>query len=238
MNALDSEFFKGWSGYQLSLVLPNFRLNNFSEFFHLPSTLDSEFLSGMLVGTNFFGSCQIWGQKIFRIFSFTECSGMNLSEGGLGQLFLAMPNLRPKMFQISSFTHCSGLWIFFGYAKLEVKNFFKLFHFPSTLDCEFFIGGLGTNFSWSCQIWDQKFFSQFFSFTEHSGLNFSKGVSRPTFFSHPTFETKNFFWMYSFTAHSGLNFSEGVSRSTFFGHAKFDIKNFFEIFLFTEQTGL
>ena len=40
------------------------------------------------LGPNFFWSCQIWGQKIFGIFSFTECSGLWIFlGGGLGPNF-------------------------------------------------------------------------------------------------------------------------------------------------------
>ena len=147
-SAVDSEFFLvgGVSGHQLFLVMQNLRSKNFAEFFHLSSTLDSEFIrkgSGQQLfgsqqiwsqkifwnffiywalwtlnfsegglGTNFLWSRQIWGQTIFRISSFTECSGLNLSEGGPSQLFLVTPNLNLKFFKIFSFTECSGLWIF------------------------------------------------------------------------------------------------------------------------------
>ena len=150
-------------------------VKHFSEFFHLLSTINSEFFRGGL-GINYFLSCQIWGQKIFRIYSFTECSGLNLSEGCLGQLFLVMPKLRPKNF---SFTEHSGLWIFqrtglgqlfFITPNLRSKTFSEFFHLHSTLDSEFFReGSLGTKFFESCQIWGEKFFG-ISSFNKHCGL--------------------------------------------------------------------
>ena len=92
-SALDSEFFGGgvwvptFSGRGLVWTPmffghPKFEVEKFSMFFPLPSTLDSEyFWVGDVSVNQLFWSYQIWGQKFFRIFSISKCSGLNFSEG-------------------------------------------------------------------------------------------------------------------------------------------------------------
>ena len=73
---LNSEFFRGaiWALTFLGHV--KFEVKNFLEFFHLQSAVNPEFFTRGGLGTNFFWSWQICGQKFFGIFSFTECSGL------------------------------------------------------------------------------------------------------------------------------------------------------------------
>ena len=92
-----------------------FEVKNFSEFCHLPSILDSEFVK--VLDTNIFWSHQIWDQKVFRIFSFTKHSGLWIFQGedwSRHQPFLVMWNVRSKIFQNFLFTECSRLWNFQG----------------------------------------------------------------------------------------------------------------------------
>ena len=104
-----------------------------------------------------FWPLQIWGQKVFRIFSFNKCSGLWIFQGGdwlRDQHFLVMLNLRSKIFQN-----------FFIYRALWTLNFLEGGVWVPT----FFVEGIGpgTNIFWSCEIWGEKFF-KFFSFTNHS----------------------------------------------------------------------
>ena len=137
--------------------------------------MDTAFLAGGL-GINFFWSCQIWGQKLFGIFSFTEhCVCSNFQRG------VWAPN-------------------FFCHTKFEVKNISEFFHLQSTVDSEFFTGrGQGTNNCWSHQLFlvmpnlKPKSFSEFFNL--ESALDsefFAGGIWAPTFFGHTKFEVKNF----------------------------------------------
>ena len=145
----------------------NFRSKIFQNFFlyQVLWTLNF-FVLEICLGTNFFWTCQIWGQKVFRIFSFTKQSGLWIFWGGdwsRHQHFLVMLNLRSKNFQ-NFFIYRAlrtlnflegGVWYqlflerglvqaptFFGHAKLEVKNFLELFHSQCTLDSEFLRGGV------------------------------------------------------------------------------------------------
>ena len=78
LSALDSEFVGGGgSRHQLFLVMLNLRSKFFLNFLIYRMLWTLNFSQGV-PGTNFFWSCQIWGQKLFRIFSFTECSRLNL----------------------------------------------------------------------------------------------------------------------------------------------------------------
>ena len=165
-----SIFWGGWrSGHQLFLGHVKFEVKKFLEFLPLQSTLDSEFLGEGSV-YQLFWSCQIWGKKFFRIFSFTKCCGLSI--------FLGLGGF------------CAPT--FFGHIKFEIKMFWKFFPLLCALDSEFVGGCPGTNFFWSCQIWGPNIF-RIFSVTEHSQLNFLEGgVQIPNFFGHSKFETKNF----------------------------------------------
>ena len=142
-------FWRDGSEHELVLVMPNLRTNIFQNFFLYWAlwTLNF-FLLGVCLIINIFWSCQIWGQKFFRIF----CLQSTLDS----EFFFGWG--------------CVWSSTFFGHAKFEVKNFLEFFCLQSTLDSEFFRGmGLSTNLFWSCQIWGQIFFT-IFSFTKHSGL--------------------------------------------------------------------
>ena len=68
---------KGWSRHQLFLVMPNLQSKIFQKFFLYQVLWSLNFSSfGVCPGTNFVWSLQIWGQKFFRIFSFTWLSGL------------------------------------------------------------------------------------------------------------------------------------------------------------------
>ena len=126
---LDSEFFGGGSGYQIFFGHTKFEVKSCSAFFPLPSTLHSEFIGGSR--HQLFLVTQIWGQKVFSIFSFTKCSGLWICQ----RVGVGAPT-------------------FFGHAKFELNKFWEFFHWQSTLVFEVFRdrSGLGTNFFWSCQI--------------------------------------------------------------------------------------
>ena len=100
-SALDSEFFR-WSIQEPTFFgHSKFEVKKFSEFFPLLSTLDRIFQR--VVWVYFFWWWQIWNQKIFRIFSFTECSGL--------------------------WIFCRGVRAptFFGHPKFEVNKFLEFF---------------------------------------------------------------------------------------------------------------
>ena len=235
-STLDSEFFRRGSG-QTFFHMQNLRSKNLSEIFHLPSTLDSEFFRERGLGVNFFGSCQIWDQKIFRIFSFTEYSGQNLWGGVWTNFFWSCQIWDQKFF---SFTEHSGLWIFqrgvgsgttfFGHTKFEVKKFFGIFSLTELSALWIFQReGLGTKFFWSHQIWKQKFFRDFFIYWV-LWTEFLRWGSGPTFLVMPNLRSKKFFGIFSLTKHSALwIFQRGVRAPNFSGHAKFETKNFFHL---------
>ena len=64
-------------------VTSNLRSKIFSEFFHLHSTLDSEFFREGSLGTKFFESCQIWGENFFGISSFNKHCGLWICQRGI-----------------------------------------------------------------------------------------------------------------------------------------------------------
>ena len=89
-----------------------FKDKKFSEFFHLQSILDSEFLGGEGPSTNFIWSSQIWCQKFVKIFLLLSALNCIFQRGSRHQLFLVMPNFRPKIF-----------WNFFLYQVLLTLKF-------------------------------------------------------------------------------------------------------------------
>ena len=60
---MDPEFFRGVSGYEIFLVTVNF-----SEFFHLQNTLDSEFLRGGVQAPTFFGHAEFEVKNFSEVF--------------------------------------------------------------------------------------------------------------------------------------------------------------------------
>ena len=140
LSDLDCEIFREDVWAPTSFGHSKFEVRNFLEFFHLWSALDSEFLTGGRLGTNFFLVMLNFRLKFFQNFLFHTVLWMpNFSKGVLGQLFLVMPNLRPKNFL--EFFHLQSaldseffrgvLWapVFFGHAKFEFKNFSEFFHY-------------------------------------------------------------------------------------------------------------
>ena len=109
-------------------------VKTFSEFFHLPSTLGSEFFLGEGVQTLIFV-----GHTKFEVKKFSEY----------------FPLLSPLDWIFQRGGLCSN---FFGDTKFETKIFKEFFPLPSALDIELFTECPGTNFLWSYQIWGQTFF--------------------------------------------------------------------------------
>ena len=119
---------------------PKFEVKKFSEFFPLLSTLDSEFLQVGSPVTNFFWLYQIWYQKVFRIFSFTDYSGLWIFQlGDLTPTFFGHCKFEVRNFQkfflyralwTLNFLGRVGVWepTFFGHAKFEVEKFWEFFH--------------------------------------------------------------------------------------------------------------
>ena len=119
---------EGGSGHQIFLVMPNLMSKNFSEFFHLLSTLDSKFFR-VGSGPTFFGHAKFEGvcghqlfwvtpnlrskifSEIFHLPSILDSKFFKGRQSG-HQLSLVTPNLRSKIFQNFLFTECSGLQIF------------------------------------------------------------------------------------------------------------------------------
>ena len=152
--------FLGFGGaasvHQLCLVVPILRSKNFQNFFLYQARYTLNFLQGG-PGTNFFLLHQIWGQKVFRIFSFTEHSGLWIYWGVPGtNFFLSCQSWCQKFFRIFSFIECSWLYFpkgvqtptFFSHAKFETKNFLEFFPLLSAHDSEILRGYLDTNFFW------------------------------------------------------------------------------------------
>ena len=144
-----------------------FEVNNFQNFFiyNAPWTLN---FSEEGLDTNFFWSCLIWSQKIFRIFSFTKCSGLWIFWRELQEptLFWSHQIWDQKFFRIFSFTISSGLWIFWRGWGSRHQLFLVMLNLRSNIFRNFFIyrvlwtlnfweGGLVTNFFWLCHIWGQ-----------------------------------------------------------------------------------
>ena len=113
-------FFTMWSGLWIfwgeGVQAPTFsghikfQVKKFSEFFVYRVLLT---LNLSVVWATIFWSCQIRGQKVFRIFSLTKGSGLNFSEGVSGhRLFLVMSNLKSESF-----------WNFFTYRALWTLKF-------------------------------------------------------------------------------------------------------------------
>ena len=130
--------------------------------------------------------------KIFWNFSFTKRSGLNFSERGLGQFFLVMLNLRSKLFQ----------------------NFFNL---HSILNSEF-LGGRGSGHQsfFGHAKFEVKIFLEFFSFTKHSGLNFSEGVWENFFGLSQIWDQTNFWNFFVYWVLWTPNFLQGESGHQLF----------------------
>ena len=228
--------------------MPNLQSKIFQKFFLYQVCWSLNFSSfGVCPGTNFVWLLQIWGQKFFRIFSFTECSKIWYFFGNRWsrhQLFLVTPNLRSKIFQ--NFFLYLALWFlnfisfreglvsalaFFGHSKFYVKNFSEFFPLPNTLDSEFFgEGGPNTNFFGHVKF-ENTMFQNFFLYQVLWTLNLSSGCPGTNFFWSCQIWGPNFFRIFSVTEHSQLNILEGgVQIPNFFSHSKFETKNFSEFF--------
>ena len=80
-----------------------------------------------------------------------------------------------------------GVWAptFFSHSKFEVKKFSEFINLQSTVDSEFYRGGVRAPTFLVTQNLSKKFFG-IFSFTNCSS------VRAPTFFGHAKFEVKTF----------------------------------------------
>ena len=93
---------------QLFLVIPNLRPTNFSEFFYLHSTVDSEFFQGG-VWANFFINAKFDKKFFWNFLIYSVLWTLNFSQGGSGhQVSLVMLNLRSKVFH--NFFMYRALW--------------------------------------------------------------------------------------------------------------------------------
>ena len=102
---LYTEYFTGGSGSTF-FVTPNLRPKNFSEFFNLQSTLDSEFFRGVFYGHQLFWVMPNLRSKMFsELFPLLSALDSEFFEGGI-----RAPT-------------------FFGDAKIEVKKFSEFFPF-------------------------------------------------------------------------------------------------------------
>ena len=182
-------------------------------------------MTEIFVAPDFLWSCQIWDQKFFGIFSFTN-SGLWIFRGrGVQAItFFFLPYLRSinsqnfflyQAFFLNLRAVSKRHQLFFGHAKFDVNNFSEFFPFEhSRLNVQI------PTFFWSCQIWDQKFFG-IFSFTKCSWLwNFlGRGVCLGTnfFWSCQIWSQKNF-RIFSFIEYSRVSVFWGGWRS---GHQLF-----------------
>ena len=144
-------------------------------------------------GSNFFWSCQIWGQKKFPLFSALDSISAGGRRGGLGpNFFWSCQIWSQKLFPLFSTLDSisavggGGIWdpTFLGHVKFEIKNFSLYIVSLDSISTSAGWGweggvGLGPNFFWSCQIWGQKFFPLFSTWD-------------PSFVGHAKFEVKNF----------------------------------------------
>ena len=188
-----------------------FEVKHFWEFFPFPSALVSEFVGAGCLDTNIFWSCQIWGQKFFRIVSFIERTGLWIFHKGWGsshQLFLVMPNLRFKPFQ--KFFMSTPLW---------------------TLN--FWDGGLFTNFFGHSKF--EVIFQNFFLYQNLWTLNLLGRFRHQLFLVMPNLMSRIF--QNFFLALLTEFFRGGVQTPTFFGNSKFSTKNFLEFFPFVTGWG-
>ena len=82
---------------------------------------------------------------------------------------------------------------FYGHAKFETKRFFVIFSFAECCGLLIFQrGGLGINFSWSCQIFKVNNFLEFFHLKGALDSEFfAGGIWVPTFLGYAKFEVKN-----------------------------------------------
>ena len=170
-SALDSEFFRGGgvSGHHLFLDTTNLRLKIFQNFFLYWALWSLNFFwVGLCLIINIFWSCQIWGQKFFRIFSLTEHSVLNIWDDRSGhQIFLVALNLRSNI-----------IWNFFVYRVLWTL-------YLSQVQSPTFLVTLNLR---------SKSFQNIFLYQAVWTLNFSGrvGVWAPTVFCHTKFEVKTF----------------------------------------------
>ena len=93
-------FSEGLSGYQLFLVMKNFRLRDFLEFFQLQSALDSDFFIGGVRVPTFFGHAKFEVKNFSEFFIDIVLWTLNFLLGGSRHKFcLVLPNLRSKLSQ-------------------------------------------------------------------------------------------------------------------------------------------
>ena len=176
---------------------------------------------------NFFWSCQIWGQKIFPLFSTLDSYFHSGREGGCpgpnffwscliwGQKCFPLFN---TLDSISTGMEGGGVQdpTFFGHVKFEVK-IFSLYLVLWTLFLQVGGGGLGPNFFWSCQIWSQKFFPLFSaldSISTSAGRLGRGGRAGTQLFWSSQIWGQKVFPLFS------------TWDPSFVGHAKFEVKNF------------
>ena len=150
---------------------PNLRSKCFQNFFLYRATLDSEFV--LVLGEEgsvhqLFWSCQIWGQKFFRIFSFTERSQLNFSEGGSDTNFFWLCQI------------------------LEQKIFGIFFLYQLLWSLKFWGGGSGHQLFLVMPNLKSKKFQNFFLYWVLLTEFFGGVVQTQTFYGHAKFETKNF----------------------------------------------
>ena len=136
-------------------------VNCFLEFFFDRTLWTLSFLEVGGLGTKFFWSHQIWGQKFFELFYLQSALDWISHRGIWANLFWSCQIWGQKVFRIFSFFKCSGLWIFWGWGvqtpgfvgnnKFEVKKISEFFPSESTLHSEFFGEGIGPviKFFWS-----------------------------------------------------------------------------------------
>ena len=202
------------SSHQLFLVTLNFL-----EFFHLQSTLDSEFVRGWGFGYQLFLVMLNLRSKTFQnFFIYGGVWTVNFSEGvSSHQLFLVTLNFL-EFFHLQS-TLDSELFrggvrapTFFGHATFEVKNFQNFLDYRALWTLNF-----------SEDVSGQQLFLVTLNFLEFFHLQstldsefFRGSVWAPTFFIHTKFEVKIFEEFFNYRALWTLNFSEGVFRQQFF----------------------
>ena len=123
--------------------MPNLRPKIFWNFFLYQNALDSEIFwgRGCVRTPTFFWSCHNWGQKIFRIFSFTKHSVLWIWVSKRHQLFFGHAKFDVNNFSeffplLSTLDWMSRYQLFFGHVKFEVKKFLEFLPLPNALDSE------------------------------------------------------------------------------------------------------
>ena len=224
-----------------------FEIKIFLKFFLFQSTLDYDFLVG--APAKLFLATPNLRSKSFRIFSFTEHSGLNFSEGGreptvFGQTKFEIKKISEFFFLLSALDWIfhRRVWANFWSHQIWDQKFFRIFFIYRLFWTLNFSGegGLGTNFFWSCQIWVQKVFRIFFSI-KHSGiLSFQlEDWSRHQHFMVMLNLRSTTFRIFSFTEQSGLwIFHKGIQDTNIFWSHQIWSQKFFRIFCFTKCSGL